>query len=227
MMKILLLVIILATILFSGCIYYPQLTDIPLIEEKSDLRIDAGVTMLPSINTTISYGLTDKIAIQGYGRVSSDEGYMFQAAVGRYHNFRNNTVLEIYGGAGIGHGDAFKSATGGHLHGNYQLYFGQINYGRIATETSNFEIGCGLKSGYMHSRLLDENYYSPYYTQALPRRYSDDMIFTEPQVFLRLGGKHLRFSLKAGALLMYKFTNTAHNFPYTKFNVGIGVNYRF
>ena len=226
-MKGLLYISILVSIVFSGCIYYPQLTDIPLIEEKSDLRIDAGVTMLPSINTTISYGLTDKIAIQGYGRVSSDEGYMLQAAVGRYHKFQNHTVLELYGGAGLGHGDAYKSSTGGHLNGNYQLYFGQINYGRIASATSNFEIGCGLKSGYMHSSLLDENYYSQVYSHSPHRIYYDDLIFTEPQVFLRLGGKHLRFSIKAGALLMYKFTNTAHQFPYHKYNFGIGVNYRF
>jgi hypothetical protein len=41
------------------------------ISEKNDLRIDAGISLGPSAHTTISYGLTDKIAIQGFGSVGT------------------------------------------------------------------------------------------------------------------------------------------------------------
>jgi hypothetical protein len=48
----------------SSCIVYQtQTTDIPLISEKHDLRVDAGVSIVPSVHATISYGLTDKIGI--------------------------------------------------------------------------------------------------------------------------------------------------------------------
>jgi hypothetical protein len=42
-------------IMISGCaIYHPQTTDIPLISEKNDLRIDAGVSLIPSAHATFS-----------------------------------------------------------------------------------------------------------------------------------------------------------------------------
>jgi len=56
----------LISLMMSSCIvYHPMTTDIPLISEKNDLRVDAGISIVPSANATVSYGLTDKIAIQG------------------------------------------------------------------------------------------------------------------------------------------------------------------
>ncbi|MBP1665078.1 MAG: hypothetical protein H6Q19_2218 [Bacteroidetes bacterium] len=98
------------SIILSGCIVYQtQMTDVPLISEKSDLRIDAGVSVIPAVQTTVSYGLTDKIAIQGYGSVGADHNYYFQAATGLYKNKGNDRVMEVYGGFGYGYGDAYKA----------------------------------------------------------------------------------------------------------------------
>jgi len=49
----------------SSCFYYSELIDVPLINEKNDLRVDAGFSPA-SANAAVSYGLTDHIAI-GYG----------------------------------------------------------------------------------------------------------------------------------------------------------------
>jgi hypothetical protein len=38
-------------------------TDIPLISGKNDLRVDAGISVVPSVNATVSYGLTNNVAI--------------------------------------------------------------------------------------------------------------------------------------------------------------------
>lgn len=211
----------------SSCIvYHPMMSDIPLISEKNDLRIDAGLSTAVSGNATISYGITDKIAIQGFGSFRPDNGYYAQAATGLYKNRGNNRIFELYSGFGYGYGDAYKDANPGNLFGDYQLYFGQANFGKIASNTSNLETGFGIKVGYLHSNLTDENYYSWVSNSGPFKTYHDESVLFEPVVFLRFGGNKLRINIKLGGTLIYKFTNTDKKLPYSKLNLGIGLNYR-
>jgi len=214
-------------IMTSCVVYYPQTVDIPLISEKKDLRVDAGISVIPSIHSTVSYGLTDKIAIQGFGSISSDDVYYFQAATGLYNNRENSRVLELYGGFGYGNGRAEKSGDWGTLRGDYQIYFGQFNYGKIASEHSNFEIGFGVKTGYLHSNLTDKNYYNWISESGPYKTYNDNSLLIEPAAIMRVGGEKLRFSAKLGGTMIYKFTNTDKHLPYMFINLGLGVNYRF
>lgn len=48
------------TILFSGCAFIPETAHIPLIKGKGDLRIDTGISAIPTANATISYGISDR-----------------------------------------------------------------------------------------------------------------------------------------------------------------------
>ena len=57
-----------------------------------------------------------------------------------------NKIFELYSGFGYGYGDAYNDANPGNLYGNYQLYFGQANFGKIAGNTSNVETGFGIKA---------------------------------------------------------------------------------
>jgi hypothetical protein len=200
-------------------------TDIPLISKKSDLRVDAGISVVPSANATVSYGVTDRIAIQGCGSIGYDR-YYFQAATGFYKNKGNNKVFELYGGFGYGYGDAYKDANPGNLLGDYQLYFGQANFGKIASESSNFEIGFGIKGGYLHSNMTDKNYYELTSETGPFKKYHDESVLFEPLGFIRFGGNRLRINVKLGGTLIYKFTNTDRNLPYSNLNLGIGLNYR-
>jgi hypothetical protein len=218
----------------SGCgVYNPQTTDIPLISEKNDLRVDAGISFVPSVHSTISYGLTDKIAIQGFGSIgTSDNGnpknrYYVQAATGLYKNSGNNKILELYGGFGYGYGDCYNDSHPGNIFGNYQLYFAQFNYGTIASDVSNFEIGFGIKAGYLHSDLTDKNYYDWISETGPFTTYHDNSILFEPVGFIRMGGEQLKFSIKLGGTLIYKFTNSDKFIPYNNFNLGLGINCRF
>jgi hypothetical protein len=212
--------------MMAGCIvYHPQTTDIPLICEKRDLRVDAGISLIPSVHTTVSYGLTDKIAIQGYASIGSDNRFYLQTAAGLYNSKGNNRILEVYSGFGYGFGDAYIDANPGNLTGNYQLYFGQLNYGKISGVKSKFEMGFGIKTGYLHSNLADRNYYFPPSLTG-PYIYRDESILFEPAGFIRIGGDHLKFSVKLGSALIYKFTHTDKHLPYSHFNLGLGVNYR-
>ena len=224
--KIILYGILIALIMTSCVVYHPQTIDIPLISEKNDLRIDGGISIVPSAHATISYGLSDKIAIQVFGSIGSDDRYYFQAATGLYKNLGNHKVMEFYGGFGYGYGNAYNDANPGNLLGDYQLYFAQWNYGKIASEISNMEIGIGIKSGYLHSNLTDKNYYDWTSETGPFDNYSDNSFLIEPTGFIRLGGEKLKFSIKLGSSLIYKFTNTDKNLPYSYLNLGIGINYR-
>ncbi len=75
---------LIALMMTSCIVYHPQTIDIPLIDKKSDLRIDAGISLVPSAHGTVSYGLTDKIAVQTFGSIGSDDRYYFQGAVGYF-----------------------------------------------------------------------------------------------------------------------------------------------
>ena len=211
----------------SGCVIYnPQMTDIPLIAHKGDLRADAGISILTSAHASVSYGLTDKIAIQGFGSIGADERHYLQGAAGIYKNTGNNKVLEAYTGFGYGHGESFRSGDNGFIDGNYQLYFGQVNYGKTASEKLNFETGISLKAGYLHTNLTDKNYYGYTSDYGPYRKVRDESILFEPAAFIRMGGKNVRFSLKLGSTFIHKFTNTGNKIPYSYFNLGLGINYR-
>lgn len=217
----------LISVMMTGCVVYqPQAIDIPLIHEKNECRIDAGASFLPSVQSTISYGLTDRIALQGYGSYGNDQKYYLQAAAGVYQQKRDNRVMEIYGGFGYGYGDAYNDATAGNLVGNYQLYFTQLNYGKIANATSNLETGIGIKLGYLHSAMQDRNYYSLSFPGPYDKYY-DESILVEPGGFIRMGGENLRFGIKLGGTYICKFTNQDKYLPYMYFNLGLSLNYRF
>jgi hypothetical protein len=218
----------LLSLMMSGCIVYnTPLIDIPLISKKNDIRIDAGVSAIPSACATVSYGATNKLALQGFGSIGSDDRYYLQAAAGLYKNTVNNRIMELYGGFGYGYGNAYRDANPGNLKGNYQLYFGQYNIGRIAGEHSNLEFGLGIKTGYLHSNMTDKNYYAVYTEYGPFTTYHDESFLIEPIGFVRMGGSKLRFNIKLGGTWIYKFTNRDKSFPYYNFNFGIGLNYRF
>jgi len=81
--RLLIFGLLIVLLIMTSCIvYHPQAIDIPLISEKNDLRIDAGISIVPSAHATVSYGLTDKIALQAFGSLGSDERYYFQGAAG-------------------------------------------------------------------------------------------------------------------------------------------------
>ena len=213
------------TFILTGCVYYPQLADIPLIKQKGDLRIDGGITSNISANTTVSYGITDRLSLQLYGNVF--HGYYFHGAVGLYKKLEPKTVFEFYTGFGYGHGDAYKDAIPGRLIGNYQLYFTQFNIGRIDCKIANADFGLGLKTGILHSNFMDKNFYRYYSDNGPYKSYKDNSFLLEPILLLRFGGEHLKFCLKFGYTKIFKFSNKEKDIPYSNYNVGLGVNYGF
>jgi hypothetical protein len=213
-------------LLITGCcVYHPQTTDIPLIKGKNDLRIDAGISFVPTVHSTISYGLTKKIAIQVFGSTGGYERKYFHIAPGLYKVHENHIVMELYGGFGYGYGNAYKDANPGRLYGNYQLYFLQYNIGKYSSKSGHFDFGIGIRSGYFHSNLTDRNYYVRGNEAGPFINYKANSILIESLAFFRVGGEKVKFSFKVGACQIYKLANPDLYIPTTILNIGLGLNY--
>jgi hypothetical protein len=213
----------------SACIvYYPQAVDIPLINEKKDLRIDAGISMTASAHATVSYGLTDKVAVQAFGRYGNErEDLYVQTAGGIYKKHQNGFITEYYGGYGYGEKDRINHGDGdmGSLYGNYQLVFLQMNIGRRNIRFANLDYGLSLKTGLLNANFTDTGWWQDYYYEP-GYTYSDMHFLLEPTAVVRFGGKRLKFNIKGGLCYIPYNKNADFELPYGKWNVAIGLNWQ-
>ena len=214
-------IIIVALMLLTGCAsYYPQVVDIPLIKEKGDVRIDAGYFLTPNFHgsanlgghTTISAGLTNMLAIQGYASTDVLFRSYVQGALGLYKGFENKTVMEMY--AGYGYGAGLESDDSSNKKRNsYHLAFTQFNIGKTDLGSSHIDYGLGLKGGYLHNNLVEISDNSPFQKK--------NGYIVEPSVFFRLGGKKVKFSTRVN----YLWTKAIRNDYYFPLSVSLGINF--
>jgi len=208
------------------------MVDIPLIKEKNDLRLDAGLEGLASFHSTVSYGATKFIAIQLYGDFALDyilgaeEGYQnqrfyIQGSTGLFHKIGEHSVIELYGGAGHGEMDDKQHS----LNGTYNVGFGQINYGRCLflgrdnSRRAQMEYGIGLKIGNILSDNKLNKYEMTYY-------FNDKGVLFEPILMIRFGGERFKTSLRLAGCKIWNYysANSYYSMPYSFFNFGIGFN---
>jgi hypothetical protein len=221
--------------MFTSCgVYHPQTTDIPLINKKNDLRLDAGISVIPSIHATVSYGLTNKLALQTFGSFGNEHRYYFQIAPGLYKKIENQKVIEFYSGFGYGYANTQKNLFASDiweyhynekLFGNYQLYFVQFNWGKKANLSGEMDWGLGIKTGLFHSNLTDQNYYRIYSETGPFPFHKENSILIEPICFFRTGGEKVKFSYKFGLSRIFKLTNHNNFIPAPFINMGFGVNF--
>lgn len=212
------------SLLFKSCgVYLPQSADIALINKKNDLRIDAGVaSSLTSGNTTISYGLTEKITLQGYGTIASNGRHYYQGAMGYYKNLENRNVLEIYVGVGNGYGYSNNHDEPSTISGNYQVYYSQINYGKLGGNKSIWDFAFGVKTGILHTDLTKEITDNQF--TVITESYVGNSFMVEPTGIIRVGGKHLKFNLKLSGVYIHKAYGAG--LSYFPLNLGASLNYR-
>jgi hypothetical protein len=217
-----------------GCaVYHPQTTDIPLIDHKGDCRIDAGVSLIPSLYSTITYGLTKKIALQAFGSVGAEDRYYLQLSPGIYKCLENKKVIEFYSGFALGHAYTIKNplanmpeAVKQTLRGNYQLYFVQFNWGKNSYESKKIDWGLGIKTGLFRSELTDINYYRTYSgTEPFPVN-KENSILLEPVFSLRTGNEKTKFTFKVALTKILKLNHPEHRIPVPLINMSLGVNFR-
>lgn len=246
-MKKALLLFAVLTVVCSSCSFYkPQAVDLPLINHAGDLHVDACVSMstltiFPTstgVHFTGSYGVNNWLAVQGHAAIDGEDGGILHAAVGAYYPYKK-FVVEGYIGAGTGYtppeySERNEDATvqtsnisyirNIGMGGNYQTYFLQANAGWVGIAKGHIDIGFGLKQGWINPdfRMENRSYNASTDTYTTTTtRYRGMSPITEPQLMLRTGGEHLKFTLKLGFLIM-----PAAEYPYSNFTVSAGLNYR-
>ena len=221
-------------IFMSSCVaYYPQVVDIPLIKEKGDKRIDAGLFFAPAmdqqavyvdkedglrlagisgIHGTYSSGLTDVLAVQAYTSVDF-RAYHLQGALGMFKAFENKNVVEWYSGYGHGNVLGSKPLAG---RNNYHLAFTQLNFGKSNAGNAHIDYGLSIKGGYLFGNkevwANSEDYYQK------------DGWMVEPSVFIRFGGEKVKFCTKVNYVWTNSFQN---NYYYLPLNISMGANISF
>jgi len=192
-----------------GCIaYYPQMVDIPLIEEEDDLRIDIGISLMGG-HGTVSYGLTDKIAVQAYGNINMLVRFDIQGAIGTYKWFEeHSTGMELY--CGYGYGNSLFGMDEAAF-GNYHLAFTQFNIGKVEVGALGVDFGLGLKGGYLFGNFVDR--------ADLTTIHKNDGFIFEPTIFFRILGNDVKYCIKANYVFPISI-NKKHSI-FSPINIGI------
>lgn len=228
------IVLLFVTVFLCSCaVYHPQGADIPLIDHKGEIRIDLGASLIPSVHSTFSYGLTNNIAIQAFSSFGIENRHYLQFAPGIYKSLNNKKVIEIYAGIGFGHANTIKNpfanmpeAIKQSLYGNYQLYFSQFNWGKNTSDQKKLDWAIGLKTGLFHSIFTDMNYYSISADGNSFQIYTENHLLLEPEFVFRTGQKKTKFNFKIGVLKFISLKESYHTIPAPSVNLSLGVNFK-
>lgn len=237
--NILALGVFLLTSMVSCIMYHPQTADIPLIEKKGDLRVEASAWTSALITpdavggcATLSYGLTDCIAGQLHASLQDIKNYNLQFAAGTYKAF-GHAVLEAY--AGVNYGKSYRDVGSTRKYereiasGSAATYFAQVNFGWNHLLKSHLDLGFGLKVG-----AFDPGFTCIAYGGELPEKgelvskMTQHQALVEPRVFLRLGGESVKLQLGVSYCKFEGsgFSDNPH-FQYDPLSLSLGLSFRF
>lgn len=224
-----------ALCLATSCsVYHPQMVDVPLLTHKGDGHADLGVSMqwllVPTsieANVSGSYAATDWLAVQAAGVYDGSKTGYAQAAMGYYHPWEKFT-FEAYLGGGLGHANSLgdkERETQKYTEGDYRTLFVQLDAGWVSLLSGHLDLGMGVKGGlffpdFVHYSATDSH------GQRSMAQYDDMHTLIEPMLMLRVGGEHLKLSLKAGLTQLFRKGADAQ-FDYSPIGVSAGINYRF
>lgn len=234
----------LALSLGACSVYHPQAVDIPLINHAGDTRLDvaAGVStwLLPDVVTfggTVSYGVTDWLAVQGHVNYGGENIY-FQAAPGAYLPLGEHGVLEGYVGYGVGSSWHDGSTTGSDpdtasayyaYSGHFSLPFLQANIGLHDLGRAHIDLAFGLKGGaympdFRYDRYTAEG--EPISSSAVT--YSSPNLLVEPQLQFRIGGEQVKYCLRLSFSWLSDLTrNGGERFTADFFTISNGLTFSF
>lgn len=218
--RVLVLTAIVASMLaFTGCgmvspMYAPQLAEVPLITHRGDTRASVAVKGI-GLDATLSTGITNHLALQLYGSVNDEERFYHHTALG-YFTGGDHFAVESYLGWGYGHGHFIDHDGGSSVRGTYMLPFAQVNLGWRNLTKAHIDCGIALKYGLFfpifntaqdHYNFETESWYTTYGHYMARNR------LLEPQVFFRIGGERVKYSLQIGYIRFQTQDNILHHSP--------------
>ena len=113
------------------------------------------------------------------------------------------TCFEVWGGYGEGNSAAKADKSGLYVKkndivsGNYSRYFLQVDYG---LRTKKFEIGFAARYSYV-------NFSSYRNSNSITTYHGLDESYVQPTGFIRVGGKHIKFTTQMGLSVRTSFFN--------------------
>ncbi len=229
--------LLIVALCFSSCkIFHPYNADIPLLEKKGDLHLDAGVSVTPffdgyGLSGTASYAVSNWLGCQAAGSYSERRGSHIQAALGTFKTFGYG-VAECYIGYAMGnvfHGHPYFTLK------DIQLVFCQINYGFNHLLNDKIEVGFGMRGGLLYpdcQRLESYPELNPdlieYYVNFNDRPFTKPHLHLNPQLVFRVGGEHLKFSVNVAYVYNFEWSNAPGKYKdHVSFNIGFGMHYKF
>lgn len=180
------------SLLMTSCgVYYAQIPDQPMLEQKGDMRIDAAFSSyIMGAYSSLAYAVTDHVGVQGNLNLGKS-GQAMQASMGWFSNHGKQN-WDIFAGMGMGETD-HPVFWYQHTLGNFNTYFIQGDYGFKGLLDDHLDIAFGVKvgrlTGLSFSSDIDDDIDLPVYERTN---------LVEPVLTIRFGGEHFKFSIRSG-----------------------------
>ena len=220
----------------TSCIAYrPQVVEMPLIHEKGELQVNGSIGLSAPfgdawLGATASYGATDWLAVQAHANWNGAAGGYGQVAAGAFKAW-NKAVLEGYVGYGLGGNNWNDKNNGRTFSALYNLPFLQADFGWAGLANGHLDIGLGLKAGCLFPNIVNTKPATETQPESIMRS-TVPAALVEPQIFLRAGGKRLKWTLNLGYCYLRGTGSDPDPFAganaiYMPFTINTGLTYDF
>ncbi|MBQ9639790.1 MAG: hypothetical protein IJV22_09595 [Bacteroidales bacterium] len=234
------LMLLCSLMLFAACtVYNPTASELPLLREKGEWRADGGMILSdnfePALTLGASYAPWNHVAFQVSAATNmADKATEHQNfglfAVGTFLPYAQRSVLELYAGIIHGYGAAHSNLyvskpDEGWLRATYNLPYLQANWGIVGLGA--FDLGIGLRTGRLFNSAEEYCYFAGHKSDDGLRQYEERLWIIEPTAMMRVGGEHVKFSLRLGYSHINGTLGSDRHFPYASFSLAAGVSLHF
>lgn len=208
-------------LIHSCAIYEPQPVSIPLMQQKNELQLSGGVSILGGLNGSVAFAPVQHVALQVYAS-AYPENTNFQGSVGYFTKTKTNLNFEIYAGLGSGKGTEYADdSSSTYSNADNLIYFVQSNIGQTNLGRAHIDYGFGLKTGFFEAKVKEA-----LFTNITP--YTTNGFLIEPQVFMRMGSERLKVGFQVnGAKIYLDKEEKEFSDYYNQLNLCVSINYRF
>lgn len=198
-------------LVFAGCasgLYAPNMQNVPLFQEKNEIRINAAYGITDADNAVelqLAYAPTANIGIQanallhGYSfylpKFNNFDVFFGEIGAGYYRPFGNNKhwVFETYGLLGLG--QAFPAFS--YYKEGYKQYGKFSLQPAIGFTAKGFDAALSARASYLLNdvawKRIDEN------SDEYGKYYKSNSFLIEPAITLRGGWKYVKLQTQLGA----------------------------
>jgi hypothetical protein len=222
-------------VITGGCrsIYTPTTPNTPLFKRGGEFQLESTI-FINGLNVKSAYTPFNHMALQINGQYSQAIGHpnpnrnyhkYLEAAVGYYYCFKDNFVMEWYGGYGQGasifsDGIISNETLLVSAKGRYEKYYLQLNFGSRKL-IPNGSLGISVRAGNVRYSYSYANL--KYLTNT-----TSDHYLVEPYYFINLKmNKRLFFAAHLGITIIQGLSNEPYKATMRTSIVNLGVGFKY